>query len=99
MIVQKLNNLRTYVQGFHDYLQHRCIKSKIVDRASVYHIKACDIVKKLKRLIIIGKVIKDQRKETFKRFLPFAICVARSHEIPDVHIFNPMTASYVHNCN
>ena len=37
-----------YVQGFHHYLQHRCIKSKIRDMASVYHIKVCAIAKKLK---------------------------------------------------
>ena len=36
------------VQGIQDFLQHRCIKFKICDRASVYHIKACAIVKKLK---------------------------------------------------
>ena len=49
-----------FLQGLHDFLQHKCIKSKICDRASVYHIM------KLKWVINFNsKVIKDQRKETF----------------------------------
>ena len=48
--------------GYSRLLATLFMKSKICDRASVYHIKACAIVKKL---TVIGELIEDHRKETF----------------------------------